>query len=255
MLLVTCRACGVVGPREMFKGKISEGLRRSKVAAPGRPAGQCKPCIAAYKRAARRKRPIETLSKQSLTKMGMKPPEREFNQAEIDARKEAREAWREWINYRAPRWWIDAYWAAGGRPAWNNPRLTEAERYRFRYATDMEFRCAQRLRLRIKKKLRRDDVAAAIRDAALGKRPAKPLMRRLGYTAGQLKAHVERQFVGRMSWQAFAEGKIHIDHIRPLSAFDLSDDGQFREAFSLPNMRPLWARDNLAKGASVLHLL
>lgn len=244
MLLVTCRVCGVTGPREQFIGKIT--LR-------GR--GDCKPCRAAQKRALNRARPIETLSKRSLTKMGLKEPERIQKQAAADAARAARTAWREWIDHRAPRQWVDAYWKAGDRPAWTNPRATCAERYRLRYEGDMAFRCAQRVRLRAKKKLRRDDVALALRDAAQGKRPAAVIMRQLGYTTQQLKAHIERQFTKHMTWQAFAEGKIHIDHIRPLSAFDLSDPEQFRAAFALHNMRPLWARANLKKGARVEHLL
>src|SRR3546814_16139410 len=45
-------------------------------------------------------------------------------------------------------------------------------------------------------------------------------------------------------------GEWHIDHIRPLCSFEFKspDDPQFREAWALTNLRPLWARDNPRKG-------
>jgi hypothetical protein len=40
----------------------------------------------------------------------------------------------------------------------------------------------------------------------------------------------------------------HIDHIRPLASFDLSDPFQFKEACHYTNLQPLWWMDNLIKG-------
>ena len=247
MLLVTCRTCVVVGPRDQFAGRVTSG--RNCGGDTGR--GQCKPCRAAHKRAEHRAKPVDQMSNKTLAKLGlghMKVP------TDRKAEAEAKAAWHHWIAERAPDVWVAAYFAASGKP-WRNPRLSDAEQYKMQYRLDMAFRCEQRVRLRAKKKTRRDDVTAAIRDAALLKRPATSVMQRLGYTPEQLKSHIERQFKGRMSWDAFSQGKIHIDHIRPLAVFDLSDPDQFREAFSLPNMRPLWAADNLAKSARVEHLL
>jgi len=68
-----------------------------------------------------------------------------------------------------------------------------------------------------------------------------------GYTLFQLKTHLEKQFVGGMSWDRFHE--IHIDHKTPLAAFNFShpDDIDFHKAWSLNNLRPMWAKDNLSK--------
>lgn len=71
----------------------------------------------------------------------------------------------------------------------------------------------------------------------------------LGCTPAELKAHIERQFLKGMSWEN--RGRWHIDHIRPLAAFDLTDPEQLRAACSFTNLQPLWARDNLAKGAKL----
>lgn len=71
----------------------------------------------------------------------------------------------------------------------------------------------------------------------------------LGYTLEQLKAHLERQFAKGMSWDNY--GEWHVDHIRPLASFVYSTphDPQFAEAWALTNLRPLWAKDNIRKGA------
>lgn len=70
----------------------------------------------------------------------------------------------------------------------------------------------------------------------------------LGCTPAQLRAHLERQFLRGMSWANRAEW--HIDHIRPLASFDLTDPDQIKIACHFTNLRPIWAKDNLRKGAT-----
>lgn len=83
----------------------------------------------------------------------------------------------------------------------------------------------------------------------------KPTFDLLGYSLAELMAHLERQFLKGMTWDNF--GKWHIDHILPLSSFNYStpDEADFRRAWALTNLRPLWGKDNLAKGAKRLTLL
>lgn len=69
-----------------------------------------------------------------------------------------------------------------------------------------------------------------------------------GCTPKELKSHIENQFVDGMSWERF--GEIHIDHIKPLHLFDLSDEQQLKEVSHYTNLRPLWAKDNLARTKS-----
>jgi hypothetical protein len=70
----------------------------------------------------------------------------------------------------------------------------------------------------------------------------------VGYTIADLMPHLEAQFLPGMTWEN--RGEWHIDHIRPLCSFSFQtpDDPQFREAWALTNLQPLWARDNLSKG-------
>ncbi|WP_312999685.1 hypothetical protein [Leclercia sp.] len=66
------------------------------------------------------------------------------------------------------------------------------------------------------------------------------------FTVSELKQHLESLFVGGMSWDNY--GKWHIDHIKPCSLFDQSDEGQLKDCWSLSNLQPLWAEDNIKKG-------
>lgn len=68
-----------------------------------------------------------------------------------------------------------------------------------------------------------------------------------GCTIGELLDHLESRFHAGMTWAN--RGEWHIDHIRPCASFDLADPAQQRECFHFANLQPLWARDNLAKGA------
>jgi guanylate kinase len=69
----------------------------------------------------------------------------------------------------------------------------------------------------------------------------------LGYSIDDLKSHLESQFTEGMSWDNY--GEWHIDHIRPESWFNYSsiEDGDFKKCWSLDNLQPMWADENLKK--------
>lgn len=128
---------------------------------------------------------------------------------------------------------------------WLNRDLPVPERRRLRRQIDPSLK----LQRQIHKKHRKDWLRAKIRGGAVGGRRSQRFPRKLGYTAEQLRAHLERQFTKGMNWERFAAGEIEIDHIVPMSAFDLTDDGGIKAAWALTNLRPLWAKDNRAKAA------
>lgn len=215
---------------------------------------KCDPCFAAYRRAANKARDPATLSAQSLTKMGMGhliPPKPWDKTDEAAASKrEAKAAWTEWIKVRAPDWWMARYHTA--KP-WSNPRLSDAEQYRLRYANDAAFLAQERVRLRLKKVSRRDEVTAAIRMAALGQR--RSLWSFLGYTPEQLRAHLIRTLPKRTAWSDFISGRLHIDHIVPIKSFDLSRPEELAACFALSNLRLLDPGENRAKWSHRLSLV
>ena len=85
----------------------------------------------------------------------------------------------------------------------------------------------------------------------LGRRSEKGrLLRLLGCSTADLVAHLERQFKSGMTWEN--RGRVwHVDHILPLSSFNLADDAELARACHFSNLRPLFAFDNLSKGAKV----
>ena len=69
----------------------------------------------------------------------------------------------------------------------------------------------------------------------------------LGCDHDHLKKHIESQFIEGMTWENHGTHGWHIDHIIPLSVFDLSNHEDQRKAFHYTNLRPLWWQDNIAK--------
>lgn len=77
-----------------------------------------------------------------------------------------------------------------------------------------------------------------------------PVSKVLGYSLQELKDHLERSFKEGMSWENY--GEWHIDHIRPLCSFTIlsRESEDFKEAWSLQNIQPLWAMENSIKARS-----
>jgi len=50
-----------------------------------------------------------------------------------------------------------------------------------------------------------------------------------------------------MTWDNYGP-KWHIDHIVPISNFNLENREQFLQACNWLNLQPLWAEENLKKG-------
>jgi hypothetical protein len=69
-----------------------------------------------------------------------------------------------------------------------------------------------------------------------------------GCTVDELIKYIQSKFQPGMAWDNHMQTGWHIDHIIPLSSFDLSDPDQLKQACHYTNLQPLWASDNLKKG-------
>lgn len=70
----------------------------------------------------------------------------------------------------------------------------------------------------------------------------------VGCSTEHLIQYLESKFLPGMSWDNYGKSGWHVDHIKPLALFDLSDKAQQNLAFHYTNLQPLWWRDNLSKG-------
>lgn len=72
----------------------------------------------------------------------------------------------------------------------------------------------------------------------------------LGCSRSELRAHLESKFQPGMTWENY--GPVwHVDHKRPCASFDLTDPAQQRACFHWTNLQPLYATENMKKGARV----
>lgn len=69
----------------------------------------------------------------------------------------------------------------------------------------------------------------------------------LGCTIDELKRYLESKFQEGMSWDNYSRNGWHIDHIKPLDLFDLTNPEEVKVACHYTNLQPLWAKDNLEK--------
>ena len=77
----------------------------------------------------------------------------------------------------------------------------------------------------------------------LGKIKEEHTIDLLGYSALELKNHLESLFTEGMSWENY--GEWHIDHIIPVSKFE--PDTPMNIVNALSNLQPLWGSDNIRK--------
>lgn len=72
----------------------------------------------------------------------------------------------------------------------------------------------------------------------------------IGCSGKFLKQYLESKFLPGMNWDnyGFGDNKWHVDHIKPLSLFNLDDKEQLMLANHYSNLQPLWQKDNLSKG-------
>lgn len=142
-------------------------------------------------------------------------------------------------------------------------KRTASVRARFANDADLRARISKSHKERLEKlghfsfKLNHRQLASRIRDHTTGllRNPAKHkgILVLLCCSIEELRTHLENKFYPNpetgeaMSWDNRGFYGWHIDHIVPLSYFDLDDPEQLKRACHYTNLQPLWAKDNLVK--------
>ena len=124
--------------------------------------------------------------------------------------------------------------AARRREYRHKHREEVAAYFRERYQTNIQYRLTCGLRTRLRRALKGNTKSgSAVRD--------------LGCSIPELVTHLESQFQEGMTWDNYGEWQI--DHIVPLSSFDLTNREQLLQACHYMNLQPLWAYENDSKKA------
>ena len=152
---------------------------------------------------------------------------------------------REATRRRAKEYYWDNRERVLARMATPEGREYAAAKMRERFAKNPQFKLHSNISSAVRKGL-----------AGKGRRRWEELV---GYTAEELKHHIERQFTRGMGWHNYGRGagRWHIDHIVPQSAFTFSspEDPDFKACWALSNLRPMWGSENISKHASREFLL
>ena len=109
----------------------------------------------------------------------------------------------------------------------------------FYYRNDPQYKAAHICRCRVRQMIR---VHGGVKSSAT--------FDLVGCTVQELMAHLEKGFAYGMTWENM--GEWHIDHIVPCASFDLTDPEQQKACFHWSNLQPLWAEENIRKGAKLV---
>lgn len=120
----------------------------------------------------------------------------------------------------------------------NKERISKRsnERYRHKKVTNPQYCLALMLRGRFRDALKAQRVTSKLKAVTL-----------IGCTIEECKQHIEGQWLPGMNWSNNTIRGWHIDHIKPVNTFDLTDPEQQKQCFHYTNLRPLWGKDNQSR--------
>ncbi len=72
-------------------------------------------------------------------------------------------------------------------------------------------------------------------------------IRDMGCRIEELKQYLQSKFKEGMTWENRGLWGWHIDHIKPISSFNLSNREELLKAVHYTNLQPLWRQENLRK--------
>lgn len=124
--------------------------------------------------------------------------------------------------------------------SYSNPKLTSTNLYtQRRKKVDKAFVMQLTMRSNLRRTYQQIDIDKSSSNVSV-----------LGFSAIELRNHIENNFLEGMSWDNREEW--HIDHIIPLSLAKTEEQGLLLN--QLANLRPIWKKDNLSKSDSIKNL-
>jgi len=94
----------------------------------------------------------------------------------------------------------------------------------------------------------RDNISCLMYQSLKGSKAGRCWEDLVGYTVDQLKQHLEKRFTPEMNWGNYGS-YWHIDHKIPIAVFNFErpEDIDFKLCWSIKNLQPLEARQNILK--------
>ena len=183
--------------------------------------GQCRVCKSIYSKKHNIKPNVSIRNKELKSQLYLKNLEKE---------KEYRQKHRDHISKLQKRWYSENRQYAIKK---------NSERTKKRIQTDLNYKLTKYLRTRLRNAVKNNQkTGSAIRD--------------LGCSMSELKKYLESKWQPGMTWDNYGFYGWHIDHVRPLASFDLSNSEQCQAACHYMNLQPLWASDNFKKSDSLI---
>ena len=134
----------------------------------------------------------------------------------------------------------------------------EAKKYRKQYRTknidwwrkyEKEYRSSRRqedMFFKIKSNL-----SSRLSDLIKNRGKGQRTVELLGCDKDTFLQHLESQFTEGMTWENYGLKGWHVDHIMPISSYDLTNEDEVKKACHYTNLQPLWWQDNLEKGDKI----
>jgi len=97
-------------------------------------------------------------------------------------------------------------------------------------------------------------MSRSISEALKGNKAGRHWETLVSFTLAELIKHLETKFLPGMTWNNYGKHGWHIDHIIPIAFFiyNKPEDQEFQYCWSLDNLQPMWAKDNLTKGNKIM---
>jgi len=120
-----------------------------------------------------------------------------------------------------------------------NHKEERNERQNNRIKTDINYKLTCNLRSRLTRAIKNNQKSGSAVDD-------------LGCGISELILYLESKFQPGMTWDNWNYRGWHIDHIIPLSSFNLENREELLKAVNYANLQPLWAKDNISKNNKII---
>ncbi len=180
------------------------------------------------------KRKIDPISKAKKQKVDKVWRENNKEKKKETDRKHHERTWRKYYDTNS-----EALKTKAKEYSRDNRKKITAKR-NLRKKQDINYLLSERLRIRLYHGLK-------------GKVKGGSAVKDLGCELPYLKSHLEMQFYAnpltneQMNWDNYCHDGWHVDHIVPMSAFNLQDEEECRSACHFSNLRPMWSKENIAR--------